>query len=144
MPEIRSSSGEKPLLTGYGAVAVAAVKLAHGGLDPVGAWPEAALAIFPHSASQRDKDCPKGAFLGLCQEGLVAGVQAGKYTRSIDNKGYAIRAVELLASDPRLAEPGPKVLWDRVIGGVTKSHNGQMDVVLALWRNGLLAAQAKV
>jgi len=140
MPELRSLEGDKPLVSGYGAVAVAAVKLAHGGLDPVGAWAKAALAIFPHSPSQQDKGCPKGAFLGLCQEGLVAGVQAGTYTRSADNKGYAIRAIELLASDPSLSESGPKALWDQVMQGVSKSHNGQMDVVLALWRNGLLVA----
>jgi len=139
MPEIRSSSGEKPLVSGYGAVAVAAVELIHGGLAPASAWAQAALAIFPHSQSQRDKGCPRGAFLGLCEAGIVAGIRSGTYTRSVDNKGYAIRAVELLASDPSLAKSGPKALWDQVMQGVPKVPNGQMDVVLALWRNGFLA-----
>ena len=140
MPEIRSSSGEKPLVSGYGAVAVAAVELVHGGLAPASAWAQAALAIFPHSQSQQDKGCPRGAFLGLCEAGIVAGVQTGKYSGSVKNKGYAVRAVTLLGADPSLAESGSKVLWDRVMSGESKAPNGQMDVVLALWRNGLLAA----
>ena len=34
----------------------------------------------------------RGAFLGLCEEGLVKGIPAGKYSASKDNKQYAVRA----------------------------------------------------
>lgn len=102
------------------------------------AWAAAAGEVFTHSDSLRDKSCPRDAYLGLCSEGLVAGVPAGDYTRSRDNREYAIRAARLLAAEPDLAEAGPQVLWERVQGGVAKAHNSQMDVVLALHRHGLL------
>ena len=123
----------------YGDVAVGATELARGGLQPSEAWEEATRTIFPHSQSLQDKGCPRGAFLGLCEDGRVAGVPAGTYTRSRDNKGYALRAVELLAAEPGLADAGPKALWERVMDGQPKAYNSQMDVVLALWQRGLLA-----
>jgi hypothetical protein len=46
--------------------------------------------------SAQKKGCPRGAFLGLCEEGLVKGIPAGNYTTSKDNKAYAVRAAELL------------------------------------------------
>jgi hypothetical protein len=127
----------------FGVVAVRAAKLVRSRAcdSPSAAWESAAEAVFSHSESLRDKNCPRGAFLGLCAEGLVAGVPAGDYTRSRDNRGYAVRAARLLAAEPGLAGEGPQALWDRVQGGATKAHNSQMDVVLALHRHGLLARE---
>ncbi len=123
----------------YGEVAVRAAELGRGGsVNPPDAWDAATVAIFPTSESLQEKSCPRGAYLGLCEEGLVAGIPAGTYTRSRDNKGYAIRAVELLAADPALAEAGPKALWTRVMDGDNKVYNSQMDVVLALWKHSLI------
>jgi hypothetical protein len=51
--------------------------------------------LYPTSPTSRKKDCPRGAFLGLCEEGLVKGIPAGKYTASKDNKAYAVRAAAL-------------------------------------------------
>jgi hypothetical protein len=124
----------------YGDVAVSAAELARGGVRPPEAWAQAARNIFPHSQSSQDKSCPRGAFLGLCEEGRLAGVAAGPYTRSRDNKRYALRAVDLLVGDPTLAEGRPTALWAQVVGGHVKAHNSQMHVVLALWRRGLLSA----
>ena len=84
------------------------------------------------------KACPRGAYLGLCEEGMVAGVLRGTYTRSKDNKQYAVRAAQLLQHNPGLATAGPEQLWDRVMEGNSKAHNSQMDVVLTLWQRGLL------
>jgi hypothetical protein len=124
----------------YGDVAVAAAELSRaGGLPPPEAWHEASRQVFPHSESLQDKGCPRGAYLGLCEDGLVVGIPAGTYSRSRDNKGYAVRAAELLAAEPGLAGVGPKALWDRVMDGQPKAYNSQMDVVLALWQQGLLA-----
>ncbi len=68
---------------------------------------------------------------------MVLGVPAGTYSRSIDNKSYALRAVELLHTVPELAVQGRRALWNRV-EAKARSHNSQMDVVLALHQNGLL------
>lgn len=126
----------------YGDVAVRAVeKLQSSAVDsPGAAWDEAAREIFPGRIFRQKKGCPRGAFLGLCDEGLVLGVPAGAYTRSIDNKAYALRAVELLRSVPELAAQGRRALWNRV-EAKARSHNSQMDVVLALHQNNLLKAR---
>lgn len=76
--------------------------------------------------------------MGLCEEGLVVDVPAGTYTGSRDNKGYALRAVQLLREDATLATGAPTALWDKVVNGQDKAHNSQMDVVLALWQSRLI------
>jgi hypothetical protein len=123
----------------YGDVAVRAVEKIRGGISasPGAAWDEAAREAFPGRVHRQKKGCPRGAFLGLCDEGLVRDVPAGTYTKSIDNKAYALRAVELLRSAPELAAQGRRALWRRV-EAKARSHNSQMDVVLALHRKGLL------
>jgi hypothetical protein len=73
----------------------------------------------------------------------VAGIPAGTYTRSRDNKQYALRAVELLVAEPSLADAEPKILWDRVMDGEPKAYNSQMDVVLALWHSGLITPASR-
>ena len=71
-------------------------------------------------------------FLGLAELGEIADVKPGKYTKSIDNKRYAKEALVLLREDDSLSKD-PIALWKRVMGGVDKSHNSQMDVVIPLW-----------
>lgn len=123
----------------YGDVAIRAVeKIRSGTVDsPAAAWDTAAREIFPGRIHRQRKGCPRGAFLGLCDEGLVLDVPAGRYTRSIDNKAYALRAVELIRSAPDLVAQGRRALWNRV-EAKARSHNSQMDVVLALHQSGLL------
>ncbi|WP_434751377.1 DUF6979 family protein [Paenibacillus amylolyticus] len=44
------------------------------------------------------KGCPKNAFLGLCEEGLVHNIVSGRYTErsgSQKNKNYAVKAVRI-------------------------------------------------
>jgi len=95
------------------------------------------MKVFPASESQRKKSCPHGAFLGLCEEGLVVGIPRGDFTRSKRNKAYAVRAVSMIRRDPSLADDTRK-LWRRVIGGSRKVENNQMDVVVALWSAGVI------
>ncbi|WP_423811390.1 DUF6979 family protein [Pseudohongiella acticola] len=40
--------------------------------DPVKTWTDSAKKIFPGSTNLQSKGCPKGAFLDLCNEGLVS------------------------------------------------------------------------
>jgi hypothetical protein len=49
-----------------------------------------------------------------------------------------VRAAALIESDPDLGQQKPSAAWKRVLGGESKVHNGQMDVVLGLHRAGLL------
>lgn len=98
-------------------------------------WTRAAKEVFETKSSQ-DKGCPKGTFLGLCEEGLVKGIPKGNYTKSEKNKSYALKAVGILKSNPNNTFT-PKELWDKLALG-DKRSNSQMDVVLALWENGLI------
>lgn len=122
----------------YGLVALNAVnKLTHfDDLEPGNAWNEAAAFVFTTQLSSRRKGCPRSTFLGLCEAGRVKGVKRGDYTRSKANKNYAINALELLQSSPKLTT---KELWGKVISNVEpKVHNSQMNVVLALFNEGYL------
>lgn len=121
----------------YGEVAIVATGFFRGGKakSPREAWKMAAAVAFPESDSSREKRCPMDAFLGLCEEGLVSGVPAGSYTRSVKNKRYAVEAVGTLRFDPSLAD-NARALWQRVAGD--KTPNSQMDVVIGLWRAGVI------
>lgn len=127
----------------FGPVAVRAAELASTGVcaSPTEAWAVAAREAFPESHWMQIKSCPRGAFLGLCEEGFVADVPAGSYTNSRENKADAVRAAGLLAAEPALALTGPGKLWKRVLGSRSKAHNSQMNVVLALHRRGLLVGR---
>jgi hypothetical protein len=121
----------------YGEAAILATR--HGastGIDPVASWENALERLYPTSPAARKKGCPRGAFLGLCEEGLVKGIPAGQYTASRDNKAYAVRAATLLILGTK--SWSTSTLWRAVSDDPEKTHNGQMDIVLALWKNGLI------
>jgi hypothetical protein len=127
----------------YGDVAVMAAELLRkGGTEGnrPDAWRCAAKELLRHSPSSETKGCPRGAFLGLCEEGLVEGVQRGSWTNSVDNKAYALRAVQKLRADSAWLAPKGK-LWRLVCGSDTKAENGQLDVVFGLWRKRLLTEE---
>jgi hypothetical protein len=109
----------------YGEAALIAVR-----------WESAMAKLYPTSPSARKKGCPRGAFLGLCEEGLVRGIPAGRYTSSKDNKEYAVRAAALLTEGKQ--NWSISSLWRAVAIDLEKTHNSQMDVVLALWNNDLI------
>jgi hypothetical protein len=86
--------------------------------------------------TSKKKGCPKNAFLGLCEEGLIKDVPRGSYTHSKKNKKYALDAVAILKRCPALATK-PVDLWDKVTSGKV-NPNQQMDVVISLWSSGLI------
>ncbi|MCH3884395.1 DUF6979 family protein [Tenacibaculum aquimarinum] len=98
-------------------------------------WSRSAKEVFETKNSQ-EKSCPKNTFLGLCEEGLVKGISKGDYTKSIKNKEYGLKAITILRENQNTSFT-PKQLWDKLELG-NKRHNSQMDVVLALWENGLI------
>ncbi|ANY68766.1 hypothetical protein BBD42_21570 [Paenibacillus sp. BIHB 4019] len=126
----------------YGVVAVNAVHSMLSGeeVHPLIAWKKAAAEAFGEGTWAQRKGCPKNAFLGLCEEGLVQGIKPGSYAErstSQKNKNYAVKAVQILRDKPELVDD-KLGLWREVMNGVEKSHNYQMDVVLSLWNNNLI------
>ena len=127
-------------MSAYGDAAVHAAQLCQTqGLDPVAAWTRAVEKHLP-TEEGRKKSCPKSAFLGLCEEGLIQDVPRGSYTRSHLNKEYALRALQLLKDNPALASSSG-ALWRAVMAGEEKKPNSQMEVVIALWSKGMCEAR---
>jgi hypothetical protein len=91
--------------------------------------------LYPTSSAARKKACPRGAFLGLCEEGLVKGIPAGRYTPSNESKTYAVRAAALLLEGKQ--RWSTSALW-KAVAKPAKTHDSQMDIVLALWNNDLI------
>ncbi len=123
----------------YGQAAVQAVEFIHNQSykQPRDAWDAATSQIFGQGSSSQEKSCPKNAFLGLCEDGLVKGIAPGNYTRSKKNKKYATNAIRVLQKQPSLVDE-PNSLWKIVTDGDSILHNQQMNVVIALWRNGFI------
>jgi hypothetical protein len=148
MPEyslrLRPNNEREVRMGQYGQAAVRAVEsLSKTSADtPRKAWEEAIRKLTTSTSSQK-KQCPKFVFLGLCEEGLVKGIEVGDYAGSektrnlyLRNKECAIQAVDELRKNPSLAKNGKK-LWS-IVGNGESDTNGQMDVVLALWNGGLI------
>jgi len=123
----------------YGVSAINAIQHYHSGRSSsiVDAWEQAVADVFPDSRSSQLKGCPRGTFLGLCENGTVVGVPSGRYTKSQKNKLYGLRALELLYETPELADD-KAALWRAVMGDQEKKPNHQMDVVVSLWKAGLI------
>jgi|SRR5580698_6798341 hypothetical protein len=122
----------------YGEAALMAARDS-AGTSPAKRWQSAIEKVYPTSVSAQRKGGPRGAFLGLCEEGLVKGIPAGQYAASKDNKAYAVQAAALLSEGTRKWSIGE--LWRAVSDDPEKAHNSQMDVVLALWKNGLMISK---
>ena len=108
----------------------------HPRATPLDRWNAATKQLYPTSPTQQKKGGPRTAFLGLCEEGLVKGIPAGRYTPPKDDKTYALRAVQLLVEGT--AQRSVQALWQQVTESEEKPHSSQMDVVLALWKNNLI------
>jgi hypothetical protein len=124
----------------YGEAALMATREgSSAGISPVARWESAMQKLYPSSPTARRKSCPRGAYLGLCEEGLIKWIPAGRYTASRDNKDYAVRAAALLAEGNQ--SWSTSTLWRAVTNDPERTHNSQMDIVLALWNNGLIACK---
>ncbi|HEV2645174.1 MAG TPA: hypothetical protein VGU46_02290 [Acidobacteriaceae bacterium] len=95
--------------------------------------------LYPTSPTARKKSCPREAFLGLCEEGMVKGIPPGQYASSKEHKAYAVHAAALLAEGTQ--SWSTSALWQAVANDSEKTHNSQMDVVMALWKNGLIVCK---
>lgn len=118
----------------FGQSAVKAVEImsTNKEMSPVEAWQIAVSRYFRNSPSSQIKSCPKSTFLGLCESGQVKGTPKGIYTKSKDNKCYALKALELLREN---SNQTAMQLWEQVS---SKTHNDQMNVVLALFNQSFI------
>jgi len=133
------------MITNYNKYGEVAINVAKTQGNPEENWQKEVKKCFFDSISSQKKSCPKSAFLGLCEAGFVKGIPEEKYTRSIDNKAYAIKAIDILRNNTK-PNYTPKNLWEKVkkeLLIVKKDHNSQMDVVLALWENGYIIKKKK-
>jgi hypothetical protein len=125
----------------YGEAAILAARQgASGGINPEAQWESAMEKLYPTSPTARRKGGPRGAFLGLCEEGLVKGIPAGHYSATRDHKNYAVRAVALLTDATQSLSVS--ALWRAVTQDPEKPHGGQMDIVMALWKNDLIVRKS--
>ena len=127
----------------FGEVAVRATRRLNSAevSDPREAWHSAAQALFSYSTSMMRKHCPRNAYLGLCEAGLVKGTLRGPWITSDKNKLYAVRAVQALRTDPTWLDRPTRLLWRVVSQSPIKAQNNQIDVVFELWRNGLITQE---
>jgi len=128
----------------YGRTAISATKYCREeALHPGEAWKKA-VSEFTKNESSQKKGCPRCAFLGLCEDGAVSGIPAAHYCNSEKNKKYALNALSLLKQNPSLSDD-KKTLWQAVMKAVGesegKAENGQLDVVLSLWRENLIGTK---
>ena len=113
------------------------------GVCPEDAWKRACCEKI-NNLKSRKKGCPRAAFIGLVQAGLVHGCDVVENVRrKVEGKNgqYAVIAVQILRDDPQLAS-NKSALWKLVLRKLglanDKTHNNQMDVVSALWDKGLI------
>ena len=126
----------------YATVAIKAAKLAvEKNISPVEAWQRVVAQQYPHSPDMQKKACPRNAFLGLCSKGKVKGIPRRIYTKSKLNKKYAQECLYILSLNKHELFY-PSELWEMVLRSLNadknKKHNSQMNVVNALWEEGLL------
>ena len=105
----------------YGEAALMAVKMETYGkaITPLERWDDAVRKLYPTTIAGQKKGGPRGAFLGLCEAGLVKGIPAAPSGSHNRNRVYAVK------------------------DGEEVPHASQMDVVMALWKNGLIAPDAQ-
>ena len=111
-------------------------------LTPAERWDDAVRKLYPTTPIGQKKAAPRGAFVGLCEVGMVKGIVPGPASSLTSqgnrNKAYAVQAVELLRAGKHKTV---SQLWTAVSEGDEVQHGSQMDVVLALWKNGLIVSK---
>lgn len=107
-------------------------------LNPAIEWEKECNLMFGKGTSSASKSCPQETFLGLCDEGLIYGIPQGKYTSEISelNKRYALKGYEYIKNntDKQLTQ---KAIW-KAIGNEELAHNGQMSILIELYKRGML------
>jgi hypothetical protein len=124
----------------YGEAALMAVRMETFGKSPspLARWEDTVKKLYPTTPIAQKKAAPRAAFLGLCEAGLVKGIHGDQFASPNKNKTYAVEAVKLLSAGTHKTVTQ---LWAAVTDGEAIPHASQMDVVLALWKNGLIQTE---
>ena len=122
----------------YGRAAITAARMLEQGTpsNPEAAWTRAIRRETKNYESRR-KTCPREAFLGLCAAGLIPGCEARPSLFRSSNGDYAVRMVKAIRADPQVLTDRNR-LWRSAVGSAEKEENGQIDVVVSLWREGMI------
>ena len=122
----------------YGRAAITAARMLEQGTpsNPEAAWTRA-IRRETKSYDSRRKTCPREAFLGICAAGLIPGCEARPSLFRSSNGDYAVRMLEAIRADPQVLTDR-KRLWRSAVGSAKKKENGQIDVVVSLWREGII------
>lgn len=80
--------------------------------------------------SMIEKTCPKNSFLGVLKSGLLDLNIEWNKDELKGNRLYSVEAIKVLRKEK--TNLIARELWEK-IGNKGKSHNGQMNVVLAFW-----------
>lgn len=120
-------------MTKYTEAAITTAKRCQGSIRPdiKAEWRKAIEEL-----SAYDEGCPRSAFIGLCEEGMIKGIRPGSYglRTSNKNKYYAIAAANLVLSGNNT---DPKSIWKEVTKSEIQAHD-QVSIVIALHESGLL------
>ncbi len=122
----------------YGRAAITAAGMLKQGSpsNQEAAW-DRSIARETKSSESRRKSCPRGAFLELCSAGVIEGCQAQRSLSLGANGEYAIRILKAIRADEELVSDRER-LWSTAVRRAKKRENGQVDVVVSLWNEGLI------
>ncbi|HPJ01755.1 MAG TPA: hypothetical protein PKU80_02815 [Candidatus Limiplasma sp.] len=110
----------------YGQIAVRAAQYVNCNLSPREAWDKASCEIYPKGSASQRKSCPRTTFLALYDQTL----QSPNALHARDARSYLAAHCACNTT--------PKALWESILNGNHKTHNSQMDVVLALYSYDLM------
>jgi len=122
----------------YGRAAITAARMLEKATPsiPEAAW-KRAISLETKSSESRRKSCPREAFLELCTAGVIPGCEGRRSLLRGSNGEYAVRMLEAIRADERLLSDR-EGLWRTAVRTAKKKENGQIDVVVSLWREGLI------
>ena len=79
----------------------------------------------------------RGAFLELCAAGVIQGCRKQSSLNRNANGEYALRVLKAIRADENLLS-APGRLWRAAVKRGSKRENGQVNVVVSLWAEGLI------
>lgn len=121
----------------YGKAAVQTVLNYDNKVDLREQWTNA-ISKETTSKSSINKGCPKSAFLGLCELGLVKSIPPNDYKAGADNKRHAKELLALAIENPNITATECFRLYQKSNNDLPKNHNGQADVVISLLEANLI------
>jgi hypothetical protein len=103
---------KKNIYNKYGIATVKTAQELNSSSSVTEAYSLSIKGVFETKSSQ-EKSCPRNAFLGLCEAGLVKGIPKGDYTKSVKNKEYALKAIDILKKNAETTF-SPIELWKKL------------------------------